>query len=226
MKKSLLIFVLALTAQTIQSQTVVIGNQTWTTKNLDVTTYSDGTPIPKARNNEEWANSTTGAWCYFEDLESLGKIHGKLYNWYAVAGIYDEVSKKDISKRKKLAPEGWHVPSNTEWTTLTTFLGGEKVAGGKMKEKGSEIWASPNVSATNSSGFTAIPGSYRYGNVKNQILNGIFSPSIVEDTYFWSSTEVKMAGTAYARGLNFTSSVVFKGPLLLSNGLSVRCIKD
>ena len=98
---------------------VKIGTQTWTTKNLDVATYSDGTTIPEVQSVQEWANLTTGAWCYYNNDPLNGNTYGKLYNWYAVAGIWNEASKTDETQRKSLASTGYHVPSDTEWTILT-----------------------------------------------------------------------------------------------------------
>jgi uncharacterized protein (TIGR02145 family) len=204
---------------------VIIKTQEWMKENLNVPKYSDGTPIPQAWTKEEWANSTTGAWCNFENMETYGENHGKLYNWYAVAGIYDEASKKDVRKRKKLAPKGWHIPSDSEWTTLTTFLGGEKVAGGKLKQKGNENWASPNTLATNSSGFTAIPGAGRSGKTKDE-FNGVFVGSIMQNAIWWSSTEYSKPDSAWCRLIYFNSAIVTKGFPFKSNGFSVRCIKD
>ena len=110
---------------------------------------------------QSWSNLTTGAWCYYNNDYVNGTTYGKLYNWYAVAGILSEASKTDTTQRKKLSPTGYHVPYDSEWTTLTTFLGGLAVAGGKMKETGTAHWNSPNYSANISSGFTGLPGGWR-----------------------------------------------------------------
>ena len=108
---------------------VTIGNQIWSSTNLDVSTYSDGTVIPQVTDITQWWGRSTGAWCYY-DLGGSGSGYGKLYNWAAVAGIYDAASAANPALRKKLAPTGWHVASDAEWTTLTSFLGGETIAGG------------------------------------------------------------------------------------------------
>ena len=114
-----------------------IGTQVWTTQNLNVSTYLDGTPIPNVTNASTWASLTTGAYCYYNnDSATYAAVYGKLYNWYAVAGIYDASSLSTPSLRKNLAPAGYHIPTHAEWTTLTNYLGGESVAGGKMKEVG------------------------------------------------------------------------------------------
>jgi len=102
---------------------VTIGTQTWTSKNLDVATYSDGTVIPQVTDQTAWANLTTGAWCYYNNDAANGTTYGKLYNWCAVAGIHDT---DPDTLNKKLAPTGWHVPTDDEWTTLTTELGGTR----------------------------------------------------------------------------------------------------
>jgi len=115
-------------------------------KNLDVDHYRNGDPIPEVQDSAQWVNLKTGAWCYYNNSDSLGKIYGKFYNWYAV------------NDPRRLAPIGYHVPSDAEWTVLSTFLGGNKGSGGKMKETDTTHWSSPNKGATNSSGFTALPG--------------------------------------------------------------------
>ena len=99
---------------------VVIGTQTWTTKNLDVETYRNGDPIPEEQDASTWANLTTGAWCYFANNTANGTTYGKLYNWYAV------------NDARGLAPNGYHIPTDAEWTILTDYLGGQLSAGTKM----------------------------------------------------------------------------------------------
>lgn len=139
-------------------KTVKIGIQLWMKENLNVSHYRNGDPIPEVKNPTEWINLTTGAWCYYINDSAMGPRYGKLYNWYAV------------NDPRGLAPTDWHVPSHAEWISLTTYLGGEDVAGGKMKEAGTSHWQSPNAGATNSSGFTALPGGYR---LSNGAYNGI-----------------------------------------------------
>ena len=198
-------------------ETIVIGTQTWTSKNLDVATYSDGTTIPEVQNEQDWASLSTGAWCYYNNAPANDAIYGKLYNWYAVAGIWNEASKTDVSQRKKLAPTGYHVPSDAEWTTLTDYLGGAGVAGGKMKESGTTHWSSPNTDATNSSGFTGLPGGYRNYDGSFSII-GYFC-------YWWSSLEYN---TTYAwyRELYYLDGYANSYYYYKINGFSVRLIKD
>ena len=199
---------------TINIPSITIGTQTWTTKNLDVTTYSDGTVIPQVTDPTEWASSTTGAWCYYNNTTANGTTYGKLYNWYAVAGIHDTDPN---TPNKKLAPTGYHIPSDAEWTTLTTYLGGESVAGGKMKATGTSLWNTPNTGATNSSGFTGLPGGYRTN-------DGTFF-NIGYVGYWWSSSE---ASTTYAwsRDLNYLNGKADRYDYYEKNGFSVRCLRD
>ncbi len=196
---------------------LVIGTQTWTTKNLDVSTYSDGTVIPEVKYPDEWANLTTGAWCYYNNDSAYGTTYGKLYNWYAVAGIWNEASKTDASQRKKLAPTGYHIPSDTEWTTLTDYLGGESIAGGKMKEMGTTHWNTPNTDSTNSSGFTGLPGGSCAG-------NGIFI-NIGYYSHWWSSLEAAPTN-ALSRFLIYNNVNSYRYYGGKTAGFSVRCLKD
>ena len=196
---------------------VAICTQVWSTKNLDVTTYSDGTPIPQVTDPTQWANLTTGAWCYYNNDPAEGAAYGKLYNWYAAAGIYDAASLANPSLRKNLAPTGWHVPTDAEWTTLTTCLGGQDLAGGKMKETGTAHWASPNTNATNPSGFTGLPGGYRYN-------NGTFN-DVGGSGDWWSSSEDGTSNALY-RNLYYYFGSVYGYTNYKADGFSVRCLRD
>ena len=204
---------------------VNICNQTWMQSNLTVSKYTDGTEIPQV---SPWQlsnqNLTTGAWCYWYQYPGYipstnyhGIIYGKLYNWYAVAGIHDAASWSNPGLRKKLAPNGWHTASDAEWSTLTSCLGGEFNAGGKMKETGTTHWSSPNTGATNSSGFTALPGLRVFS-------NGGYC-TIGSTAYWWSSTEYagNAAWTRYvgSGSQNLSRNSMGKGVLY-----SVRCVKD
>jgi uncharacterized protein (TIGR02145 family) len=142
---------------------VIIGTQTWTCENTNISTYRDGTIIPEITDPTSWKNSTTGAWCYYNNNSANGTIYGKLYNWYAIAGIYDAASLANPLLRKEFAPSGYHLPTTSEFGTLTSFLGGGTIAGGKLKDIGTTYWNSPNTSATNSSCFTGLPSGSRIG---------------------------------------------------------------
>ena len=197
---------------------VTIGTQIWTNKNLEVSTYRDGTPIPQVTDPTAWANLTTGAWCYYNNDPANGEVYGKLYNWYASAGIYDAASLNDTTLRKQFAPVGWHVPSDAEWTVLTDFLGGENVAGGKMKSTSILLWQSPNGDATNESGFTGLPGGYRHD------YDGTYG-NIGYDGLWWSSSEYG-SGASWPRTLFYNNGVVYMNFAIKKSGLSVRLIKD
>jgi uncharacterized protein (TIGR02145 family) len=192
---------------------------------LDVTTYRDGTPIPQVTDPTAWSNLTTGAWCYYNNNAANNATYGKLYNWYAAAGIYDAASLANPALRKNLAPTGWHVPTDAEWSTLINCLdptanGGANtpnVAGGAMKENGTTHWTTPNTGATNSSGFTGLPGGYRYF-IGSFYYFGLFG-------YWWSSSEIDPT-TAWARALNFSSGSADRGNAYKTGGFSVRCLRD
>ena len=200
----------------VQPSSVTIGNQIWKDKNLDVSTYRDGTVIPKVDDDATWSTLTTGAYCYYNnDSTTYAAIYGKLYNWYAVVGIHDNDAN---TPNKTLAPEGWHVPTDVEWTTLTDTLGGLSVAGGKMKEAGLAHWASPNTGATNESGFAGLPGGYRLN------FGGAFY-NIGIDGRWWSSTEDGPTG-ARGRLLFNDDGGVYGYVGHEGSGFSVRCLRD
>jgi len=191
-----------------------IGTQVWTNINLDVTIYRDGTPIPQVSDPTAWANLTTGAWCYYNNDPANEAIYGKLYNWYAVAGIHDNDPN---TTNKILAPLGWHVPSDSEWTTLTTSLGGLTVAGGKMKSTGTSLWLSPNTGATNSSGFTGLPIGLRSTNGTFNFIGGF--------GYWWSSSE-STSSFAWVSFLTNENGSAYRNIGGKGGGFSVRLIKD
>lgn len=188
---------------------VTIGNQTWMAENLKTTKYNDGTSIPLVTDNAAWTNRdsialTTPAYYWYDNDSTYKNSYGALYNGYAV-------------KTGKLCPADWHVPTDAEWSELTTYLGGEDVAGGKLKESGTIHWVTPNYGATNESGFNALPGGYRS-------MDGIFL--IINDGgSWWSSTDYN-AERIWIRGMNASIELVFKGPAEKPGGLSVRCLKD
>lgn len=210
----------------ILAVTVQIGSQVWMTRNLNVSRYSDGTIIPQVTNNSQWGSLTIGAWCYFQNNALCGPIYGKLYNWYAVAGIYDNASLANPGLRKKLTPAGWHVPSDAEWTTLTNFLGGEDFASNKLRSTGTTIdgtglWQYPNTGATNSSGFTGHPGGKRDYTGSFYTI-GTFGAS----GDWWSSTEMLGGYSVFGRRLMGVTPVVMLDNYDKNHGCSVRCLRD
>jgi uncharacterized protein (TIGR02145 family) len=223
------------------------GSQIWTVENAKNITYSDGTPIPQVSDPSQWANLTTGAWCYYDNNPNKGK----LFNWYAVVGIHNAASATNPSLRKQLAPTGWHVPSKDEWNTLKNYLiaNGFNFDGtiinnkiGKSMASTQSLWnqgsfGSPgqqsgiNIIPNNKSGFNALPIGYR--NKVNEYEGETYSAA------FWSSTEWNFIPTV-AAWMYFVNSAsqeltenYFLGGSFSSNtdntkrsGLSVRFVKD
>lgn len=184
--------------------TITIGTQVWMAKNLLVTHYKNGDAIPNVINNSLWSGLSTGAYCWYDIDQATNEKYGALYNWYTV------------NDSRGLCPVGWHVPTHAEWATLTTYLGGTSVAGGKMKAT-SDLWDSPNTDATNSSSFSGLPGGFR--------LNiGIFS-FIGRTGYWWSSTEDSSIN-AWSRELNYFNGFVVESSSSRQYGFSVRCLRD
>ena len=185
---------------------VQIGNQVWMAENLRTARYNDGTAIPLVTNNSSWSNLSTPAYCWHEnDKNQYAVPYGALYNWYTV-------------NTGKLCPTGWHVPSDAEWTTLTTFLGGTSVAGGKMKQTGTARWRSPNTGATNSSGFSGVPGGGRLNYVGTFYNMGYYGG-------WWSSTAYSDLN-AWGRRLDYDGAYVHRYYYSKSYGFSVRCLRD
>lgn len=187
-------------------QTVKIGDQWWMAENLKVTHYRNGDAIPNVTDNATWAGLATGAYCEYNNDADNVSTYGRLYNWFAAVDS------------RNIAPAGWHVPSDAEWQTLVVFLGGEAVAGGKMKEAGTSHWLSPNTGATNESGFSALPGGFRD-------YDGVYM-AVGITAVFWSSTE-RDSNSAWHRYLEYYDSVVGRSSgCTKRNGNSVRCVRD
>jgi uncharacterized protein (TIGR02145 family) len=183
--------------------TVQIGTQCWFAQNLNVGTKING-------NIEQTNNSIIEKYCY-ADLESNCDIYGGLYQW-------DEAMQYTTTPGVQgICPIGWHLPNDTEWTALTTFLGGESVGGGKMKEAGYAHWAAPNTGATNSSGFTALPGGYRY--------DGGYFFNLTFHADFWSSSQYD-AAYAWYRDLGCNYENVGRYSDNKTYGFSGRCVQD
>ncbi|MBK8504187.1 MAG: fibrobacter succinogenes major paralogous domain-containing protein [Saprospiraceae bacterium] len=183
---------------------VKIGTQTWMAENLKVTRYNDETLIPLVTDNTDWNNLTTPGHTWYNNGGEEPR-HGALYNYYVVAD----------SNTLNVCPTGWHVPSDLDWTTLTDYLGGSDVAGGKMKEAGLAHWISPNSEATNESGFSGLPSGYLGGDYDGI---GMF-------TYWWSSTEY-IPDNAWIRYQDYLVGEIFRFQANKYHGMSVRCLKD
>ncbi len=189
--------------------TVQIGNQCWTQSNLKVSKYRNGDNIPTGLSNSAWQNTTVGAYAIYDNnLVNYG-LYGKLYNHYSVMDS------------RGLCPTGWHVPTDGEWTTLETFLGGSSVAGGALKITVTQPtpggWNPPNTAATNSSGFTAEPGGLRYDDGSFEAL-GYFG--------FWWSSSSSSGSNAWYRILYYLNGSFYQPNDGRTYGLSVRCLRD
>ena len=186
-------------------QTIKIGEQEWMAENLRTTSYANGDSIPNVTDANQWENLTTGAWAHYNNDSQYENPYGKLYNWYTV------------NDSRNVCPTGWHVPSDAEWTVLSDYLGGESVAGGKMKSTGTQYWESPNAAATNESGFSGLPGGIR-------INNGSFYELALLG-FWWSSTEEGANNSLYSQ-LRYGDGSVYRDNGGESFGLSVRCLRD
>jgi uncharacterized protein (TIGR02145 family) len=191
--------------------TVTIGSQVWMAENLKTTKYNDGTSIPLVTGDIQWNALSTPGYCWYNnDAATFKSTYGALYNWYAVNVL--------SNGGKNVCPAGWHVPTYAEWTMLMTYLGGENIAGGKLKETGTAHWVEPNTGATNESGFTALPGGLHagsYGYIGNS-------------GHWWSSTE-HPNDNVYAgdMGLNYYVTYATQSYYGSKNlGYSVRCLRD
>jgi len=185
-------------------QTIQIGNQCWMAENLKVTHYSNGDAIPNVTNTNTWINLVIGSYCVYDNDTTYIDEYGILYNWYTV------------DDPRRLAPEGWHVPTDEDWNTLVNYIGGS-TEGGKLKETGYEHWNPPNTGATNESGYTALPAGGRFW-VGNFI-------SIGEVGCFWSTAETS-SGNAWYRVLYYNNKYVNRNNCLKYYGFSIRCVRD
>lgn len=195
--------------------TIVIGDKEWMAENLRTSTYCNGDQIPNVTNGDDWVNLSSGAWVHFENSSQYENPYGKLYNWYTV------------DDARNICPCGWHVPTDAEWTELTDYLGGELVAGVKMKSTGTisagtGLWADFesdfNEEATNESGFSGLPGGSRGAEGYYGLENSGF---------WWSSTESDPSNLAWCRSLHYYFGNIGRSGLDKGdNGFSVRCVKD
>lgn len=189
--------------------TVTIGSQTWMKENLKTAHFRDGSSITEIENQYTWAqlnlNPDSPAWSYYDGDASYNTIYGKLYTGSVVAAPYE------------VCPTGWHIPSDAEFTQLVNYLGGDAIAGGKMKA--TTLWNSPNVGADNSSGFTGLPaGNRSYGNGLCYFMG--------ENADFWSSSIVWPAFRIGTFALSNNYAIVQNGNIPAWDGRSIRCIKD
>ncbi len=198
--------------------TVTIGTQVWMKENLKVSKYRNGDPIPTNLDNTSWQNTTSGAYAIYNNDAANNTTYGKLYNWYAVVDS------------RNLCPVGWHVPSDPEWKTLEIYLGmsvtdadiigsrgSAQNIGGKLKST-STLWTAPNTGATNESGFSGLPGGFRY-------VNGTYY-GIGYNGNWWSSTETSTTADAWGRDLGYNNGSSSRTNDDKQDGFSVRCLRD
>ena len=186
--------------------TVSIGNQVWMGENLKVTKFNDQNPIALVLDDTQWSSQTQAAYCYYQGDITNSNDYGNLYNWYVV------------NNSRNVCPTGYHVPSITEWEELITFLGGNAVAGGKLKEAGFAHWLSPNTGADNSSGFTLLPSGWRANN------NGFYE-NLSYMAYVWSSTSVDAQSSSIIL-VGYDSQAAYTSDSHILTGLPIRCLKD
>jgi uncharacterized protein (TIGR02145 family) len=190
-------------------KTVKIGKQKWMAENLKTTLYNDGTSIPNVTEDASWFSLTTPAFCWYLNEQENKATYGALYNWYAL----DPASNGG----KNVCPTGWHVSSDAEWTTLIDLLGGESVAGGKLKETGLTHWQEPNTGATNEVGFTALPGGLRSPDRQFNDIRHL--------GFWWTATEYDLS-LSWLVEIGSDYIEVSRNHFDKVNGFSVRCVKD
>jgi uncharacterized protein (TIGR02145 family) len=191
-------------------KTIQIGSQIWMAENLRVAKFRNSTAVQNIADSLEWVNvydnnTQIPTWAYYQNDPSYNEVYGKLYNWFATINP------------NGICPQGWHVPTDREWTTLINFLGGEAVAAGKMKSAGTQYWKIPNVEATNSSGFSALAGGLRF---YYSSFNFLF------DFGAWWSATADNDTRSWARYLSYENGSVFRTSSIKENGFSIRCLKD
>ncbi len=199
-------------------KTVKIGNQVWMAENLKTTHFSNGTPIQMVESIADWAALAyeDKAYCYYNNDLSNFDTYGALYTWPAAMNG-EASSASNPSGVQGICPTGWHLPSVDEWQELGDYLGGFDIAGGEMKEVGTEHWLSPNTGATNSSGFTGLPAGWR-------LYSGYFT-SLKYIDFWWTATELD-ATYVHRRSIDYNSTRIGNSLHTKDCGFSVRCVKD
>jgi uncharacterized protein (TIGR02145 family) len=186
--------------------TVILGDKEWMVQNLRTTKYQNGDVIPNITTQTLWSTTATGAWCYYNNTAGYNNTYGKLYNWYAA------------TDPRQISPAGWHVPSSGEYMVLTAYLGGNGTASGFLKTTSFGDWASPNTGANNLSGFSALPGGFRYQSNSGFALFGT-------DGYWWTS---ELGSSSNGRHFRLEHNTIYNyiNDSGKGTGLSIRCVKD
>ncbi|MDD3876083.1 MAG: FISUMP domain-containing protein [Bacteroidales bacterium] len=189
---------------------VKIGDQYWMASNLMTTKYNDYTEIQLVSDSNTWSKLESPAYCWYKnEFSETGTVYGALYNWYAI----DTISNNN----KNICPIGWHIPNSYDWKSLYDYLGGNNVAGGKIKDRGFDYWKIPNTAATNESGFTALPAG-------NRFAGGAYG-NLGQRAHFWSYNEY-YAVYAWSNLLFFSPNDILRNEHLKRYGFSIRCVKD
>ena len=186
-------------------KTLQIGTQTWMAENLKTTKFRNGDPIPEIKDRIQWKTMVSGAYSNYNNEPGLSAVYGCLYNWFA------------INDTRNLAPDGWHVATDNDWTKLVDYLGGKGLAANKLIETGTSHWAAPNSGATNESGFSALPGGF--------LLTGEGYIGVGSISIWWSATEVDITYGSYWEIVNSYNRIEKYG-YNKTDGHSVRCVKD
>lgn len=186
--------------------TVKLGSQVWMVENLNVTRYRNGDLIPNITDTIQWSHLPLGAYCNYNNNPQNAVTYGRLYNWFAV------------TDSRNIAPKGWHVPTFQEIETLVAFLGGDTTTAAKIKESGTKHWLYPNTGATNESGFTALPGGYRFNR------GGSFH-TLGSNGYWWTTTQ-SIEVYAWSKRIYWYFAHADYNHDLKTFGFSIRCVKD
>jgi uncharacterized protein (TIGR02145 family) len=191
---------------------VQIGTKLWMAENLKATKYRNGTNIPNVPDSASWTNTSSGAYCDYRNIPAEGSVYGHLYNWYAGADV------------QNIAPVGWHVSTNDEWTNMSNLLGGDGIAGQKLKENCDTRWAFLDTTwGTNEYGFTALCSNFRSN-------TGAWSmaPNHDHDCFFWTSTEGINSSVAHCNSLRWCYRDIWRTPGVVpkKHGASIRCVQD
>ncbi|HQP03371.1 MAG TPA: FISUMP domain-containing protein [Bacteroidales bacterium] len=187
---------------------VVIGTQVWMAENLRSTYFQNGEWITLTTDDTEWYSLIAGSpsYCYYDNMIDYLYSLGGLYNFYAAADS------------RNICPYGYHVPTDAEWTTLVTYLGGEGLAGGALKVTGADYWGEPNIGATNSTNFNALGAGMRNG------TTGLYDGMLM-NTGYWTSTPTDVS-SSWLRTLSFNNAAATRTSNDNHTGASVRCIRD
>jgi len=187
-------------------KTVGIGSQIWMAENLKTTLLNDNTPVPNILYDSIWAHISSPGYCWYNNDSTINKkLYGALYNFYVIeTGL--------------ICPTGWHVPNESDWNTLESFLGGREIAGGKLKDYYTPFWSEPNPCLANNYSFHALPGGERLN------ISGRFS-GIAESGNWWTSTS-ESNNQASSRSMSYESKELFRYLTNKKRGISIRCIKD